>query len=588
MSGDLEQSANPIHVGQDESLPEVLDRLHGHRGESLTLVIPEHSPILLTATEFRALKELAKRQNIRLGLDTTDPLRVQLATMFGLAEKAPRTDTVEPEAPSYGANFGTWRNARRPKQRDAGVPPPTVDASPAQDHSETSDDPIAVSRRRRNELYRDSAARETTASESSYIDDAGIDYLPDDEQHTEHSRAWLYGRIAAVLLVLVAIGLAALWYWFPTVQVDVALRTASVSTDVMYSVAASDAEVPNDSAFVVEAREETADVPFTIEIPASGVAREPDGTATGPIILRNVGDAPVTLDTGTELSGVDDIAYTLNDSVEVPAGSVEVPGEAEAQVSAAEAGRTGNREPGALTGKLPDAQVYYSNLNGAIEGGSDREFPVVTEADRTEAERAVRDDLRQAAVDGWEDQLPDGMAVVGPSVEPGDPDFTIEGDVDERRDNVTVSGNVPVTGLIYDIGEVEQQARDTFEGVLQDQAPPGYMLDADTITLGEPELVAASPTNIEYRVGANGTAQAVFDDGARDGLKNRISGSSPQEAEAAVESVGAIETWNISTAPEWWPDRMPQSSDRVTIDVIPSDSEATQAGSPESTPEDSQ
>lgn len=589
MSGESEQSANLIHVGQDEALPDVLERLHGHRGESLTLVIAEHSPILLTATEFRALKELTDRQHIRLGLETDDPLRVQLASMFGLAERKaqPHADPSEPA--SYGSSFGSWRHARRPKPRVPGQPPESIDADVEKDHSRTSDDPIAVSRRRRNDLYKDSARRDAPKTDSSYIDDAGLDYIPDEDNGQERSRAWLYGRIAAALLVILAIGAVALWYWFPAVQVDMTLRTASVSTDIVYSVADPNADIPSDSQFTVEAAEETADVPFRIEIPTSGIAREPDGTASGPMVFRSTAEEAITLEEGTEITAVDGVTYVLTEDVEVPSGMLEGPGEAEGRVTAAQAGSVGNREAGTLTGKVSDVDVFYSNLNGAIDGGTDREFPVVTAEDRAAAERAVQEDLRPAAVEGWEEQLPEGMAVVGPSVQPGDPNFTIEGEIDDRRDSVIVSGTVPVTGLIYDIGEVEQQARETFEVALQEQVPPGYGLDVSTITLGEPELVAESPENVEYRVGANATARAIFDEGAQEGLKDRVAGADADRARETVDSVGAIESWEMSQSPEWWPDRMPQSPNRVTINIVDSledeDAATAPAGSPESTPE---
>lgn len=589
MNGEHEQSANLFHVEQHESLPDVLERLHGHRGEALTLVVPEHSPILLTATEFRALKELADRQHIRLGLETGDSLRLQLASMFGLAERTSQPEPETQHAESHGTQFGSWRNARRPRPRVPGQPPGGTEPAQQPGGDQDDDDPITVSRRRRNRLYRDSATRDEPEPDASYIDDAGLDYIEDDEDEQRHSRAWLYGRIAAAVLVVLALGLAALWYWFPSVQVDVTLREADVSTDIVYSVAAPDAQVPSDASFAVEANEQSAEVPFTIEIPASGVVRQPDQTASGSLLFRNVSEAPVTLEQGTELTTIDGTGYVLLEAVDVPAGSVEEPGEAQAPITAAEPGSGGNRDAGALTGKVPDVDVYYSNLNGPIEGGTDREYPVVTEEDRAAAERAVQEDLRSAAAEGWATQFSDGMAIVEPSVEPGEPEYTIEGNVDDRREAVVVSGTVSVTGLVYDLGEVEQQSRNTFEDTLQEQVPPGYELDPSTITLGEPELLAESPENVEYRVSATATARAIFDEGARDGLKERVAGSSVDEAEAAVDSVGAFETWQMSQSPDWWPERMPQSPDRVSISVLESPDSggtpATPTGSPATTPE---
>lgn len=567
MSSEHDAPGKPFHVDQHESLPEVLERLHAHRGESLTLIIADHSPILLTATEFRALKDLADRQHVRIRLETDDTLRRQLATMFGLAKPHARPEPVAAESDPQGQGFGSWRNARRPKHRPAGQPPVLDEPSPKPERQAEPEDPIAESRRRRNSLYADSVAKDKPDDDIIRIDDAGLDYIEDDEDTRRQSRAWLLGRIAAVALVAIAAVLLALWYWFPSVEVDITLREADVSTGIVYSVAAPGAQVPSDASFAVEASEQSAEVPFTIAIPASGVDREPDGTASGSLVFRNVSDVPATLEQGTELTNIAGTSYLLLDQVEVPAGDIENPGEAEGRITAAEAGSGGNLGVGELTGKVQDQDVYYSNLAGPIEGGSDREFQVVTDDDLSEAERAVQEDLRSAAAEGWLTQLPDGMAIVGPSVSPGDPSYTIEGAAGERRDAVVVSGTVSVTGLVYDLSDVEQQARSTFEVALQEQVPPGYELVAPTIQLGEPQVLAEAPQNVEYQVSATAIARAAFDEGARDGLRERMAGSSVDDAREALSDVGAIEEWEMSRSPGWWPDRMPQSDDRITLNI---------------------
>ncbi|MBA3891988.1 MAG: hypothetical protein H0X64_15830, partial [Gemmatimonadaceae bacterium] len=321
MSSEHEASGNLFHVEQHEALPEVLERLGGHRGETLTLVVADHSPILLTATEFRTLKDHADRQHIRLRVQTDDSLRLQLASMFGLATPKARPETDRSgsdESPRVG--FGSWRNARRPEHRPAGQPPQaeparsTVTVVPAAGaKAGEGEDPIAVSRRRRSSLYGDSASREQPEDDFVRIDDAGLDYL-EDEESEGHSRAWLLGRIAAVALVVLAVAIAALWYWFPAVEVDVALREADISSGIVYSVAAPGAQIPSDASFAVEASEQSAEVPFAIEVPASGVIREPDGTASGMLLFRNVSGETVTLEQATELTTIGGQRYRLLDA----------------------------------------------------------------------------------------------------------------------------------------------------------------------------------------------------------------------------------------------------------------------------------
>ncbi len=569
-----------IHVEQDESLPDVLDRLRGRRGEAVSLVIADHSPILLTATEFRALRDLADRQQLRLNLQTADSLRLQLASMFGFASAPARPEPAEAADDEQPHGFGSWRNVRRPRHRPAGQPPEAEPEPEPRAEPEEPADPIAVSRRRRSSLYRDSVSRD---DDFVRIDDAGLDYIDDDERPT---KAWLYGRIAAGALVALALVWFALWFWMPAVSVDVTLRQADVSTEIVYSVVVPGGQAPSDAAFTVEASEQSAEVPFRIEIPATGTDREPDGTASGTLLFRNVGDAPATLEQGTELSTAGGATYLLLEPVEVPAGSIDEPGEAEGPVTAAEAGSAGNVDAGGLTGKVPDVDVYYSNLGGPIAGGSDTEFTVVTEADIAEAERAVREDLHDAAVQGWSTQLPEGMSIVSPSVTPGDPQFTIEGTAGERRESVVVSGTVPVQGYVYSIADVQQQSKSTFETALQEQVPPGYALLPETVELAEPQVLAEGPQNVDYRVRATAVARAAFDDGAQQGLRDRMAGGSVDEAEAALNDTGAIESWEMSRSPGWWPGGMPESAGRITLDIrAPEPVDAGAPASPAATPE---
>src|SRR5690606_37054257 len=130
-----------ISVSDHDSLPAVLDQVRAARGKSILLDIPDHSPVFLTATEFRTLRDLAESNDVTVTLGTSDPLRLQLASMFGLAdvERPARADDTGDADPEFEStpSFRAWRGARETE--------PTSD--------ESDSDPISVSRRRRTDLY---------------------------------------------------------------------------------------------------------------------------------------------------------------------------------------------------------------------------------------------------------------------------------------------------------------------------------------------------------------------------------------------------------------------------------------------------
>ena len=65
-----------------------------------------------------------------------------------------------------------------------------------------------------------------------------------------------------------------------------------------------------------------------------------------------------------------------------------------------------------------------------------------------------------------------------------------------------------------------------------------------------------------------------------------MAGGSVEEAEVALNDVGAIESWEMSHSPGWWPDEIPQSAGRITLDFrAPEPVEAATPASPAATPE---
>jgi len=550
-----------LELHPHDSLPEVLERVRAAAGRSVTLTIPDHAPIFLTATEFRTLRDVADRADVELTLVTEDRLRLQLASMFGLAEReldparsSPADGATLPSSPA----FSGWRKSRQSRDATSGEPA-----------AET--DPIATSRRRRTERYAPGTTPDRAAVavpvESVTEDEVAFDYLDE----TGSRRARLLGSAVAVLAAIALVAAALGWYYMPALTVRATLREAPVGTALLYSVTAPDASAPPDAAFSVPAERLSDTVSFAVTISATGVQKTPEGTASGTVMLRNGSAAAIALPAGTALANRAGTGFVTGADVEVPAGSPDgsAIGEIAVGVTAAQPGSTSNLGQGELTGKIADQPVYFSNRDAAIAGGTDREVKVVADADIAELESRIENDLRRVVAEGWSAQLGEGRAVVGPSVAPKEPTWEILQQAGDVSDTVTLTGTVDAEGLVYDLAAVEAQARESFIPELQGQIPAGYALDQTTIALGEPELLSESPETVEYKVTATANARAVFDEGAEANLTEAIAGSSWSNVEAALTNVPAFATWNVERDPQWWPSRAPQAGDRVTIEIAP-------------------
>src|ERR671913_1908367 len=98
---------NPtVVVTSDETLSDIVARLleAANGGRTVDLVVPIDSALLLTAREFRILKDAIVDNRIPLVLRTSDPLRLQLAERLGIPARAlPRSRVAVEPAPIAAA-----------------------------------------------------------------------------------------------------------------------------------------------------------------------------------------------------------------------------------------------------------------------------------------------------------------------------------------------------------------------------------------------------------------------------------------------------------------------------------------------------
>ena len=551
-----------IEIEHDASMPEVLAQVRRHPDQVVVLAIPEHTPVLLTVAEFRALKDTADRSGATVVIESSDSLRAQLSSMFGI-----RTSGNEQRQ-------GTgWR------------PPDTLLGNTrSYDTWVKQDDDEEPPRRRRNR-DNDFKPLEDNHGRRKKNDAGAMDYIEDDSSTMIGATARKAGTILAIVLVVALLASAIGWYALPNVKVVATVKSTTVTSEVNYAVAAEGASLPSDIEFTAPATEAQADVPFTVSVPTTGVDRTPQDTASGSVLLRNPTAEEITVPQGTTLSIYQGMSYTTDSEVKVPPAADNVAGETTVNVTAAEPGTAGNAEPGMLTGVMTDLGVHYSNRDNAIEGGTDIEVPIVAEEDLVALEDKFINDHQRAAAAGWTEQLPEGQAVVAPSVsttEMNFADFTPSAQVGEEADEISVSGTVNATGLIYDRTVVQEETTAFFRESLASEVPDGYALDPESVVLDEPVALAPAPDNVQFRVSATATAYAVVDDATIDAWRDDLAGSSLDEAHVKMDGVEAFETYDISISPSWWFERMPRDAGRIDIQVQdPRDSESIP--SPEAT-----
>lgn len=553
-----------VEIDADASMPAVLAEVRRHVDESIVLSVPDQCPVLLTVAEFRALKDTADRAGVSLTIESQVSLRNQLASMFGI-----RTSSgVSNDASGWRPPDTLLGNTR---VYETWVQPTDENETP---------------RRRKRRPDPDRVKKEESRNRKiTSVPSGSMDYIDDDADSVIGATARRVGTILAGVLVVALIATVAGWYALPNVTIAYTPVTTTVSSEVNYAVADENASLPSDIAFTAPATSAEADVPFTISVPTTGVKRTPQETAHGQVLLRNPTANAVVVPQGTTLTMLAGVSYTTSTEVTVPAAANNVAGEVTVEITASAPGSVGNAEPGALTGIVADLDVYYSNRDAAIEGGTDIEEAIVDEADIVALEDKVVNEFNRSAAAGWNSQLPDGQAVVEPSVQATQPTFATDAKPGDSAKEISFSGTVHATGLVYDTNVVTEQTAAFFLKSLQEQVPTGFQIDPASVVLTEPLALAASPNNVQFRVSATASASAVLDAGELENLKSDLAGSSWDDAQSRLNAVEKFENYELEISPGWWIKRMPKDSARIDIQVIDSSSQGA-AETPAATVED--
>ncbi len=523
-----------ITVNQGDALPDVLERIRQAAGEPAAVEIPPASSLFLTASEFRALRAIAERDGIAVSVATDDPLRQQLAALFGLPVVSPSASAGEHAAESHDAPAPPTNNrGRRPSSLPSAL---TSDA----------EEPIHLDPKPPVEAA------------------AALRWLPNwhglTSRLAERERRTLMIAVATLAgTLLVAYVLAALFLTRATITLTV--KRQPVSQDVTYALLTSAGSAPAGAAFAIAATPVAFDLTVEQSIPTTGIKTVGDGVAAGTIVVRNTTSSDVVIEAGTRFTSFEGTDFEFVETVTIPAakGDGAQPGQAEATVRSTVPGTVGNRELGMLTGMLRPG-VYYSNRRSAITGGTDKSIPVVAEADIAT--------LQQRALQALETEARGRTLGSGQMIEPGsvqatDVSYTFDHQLGEEAMRLSVKATARIVALAVDA----QAMRQALAKALGTSAPAGFEIDPATIQWSATPSPSSAGGEPLYHARVKAQARASVPVSERQDLAKSVAGKSEKAAMERVSNMPYVETASIAYAPWWLPDRIPSSASRIEIVV---------------------
>jgi hypothetical protein len=540
-----QRGSGRIDIGPDDALPDLLLRVRATRGDEAVIAIPDSSSILLTASEFRTLKSTADQVRVAITLETNDKLRTQLASMFGFAHAPYFTEdelAVVDEHPSW----------------------PTPDSRLVASRVSIPMGDLTTSKPWRDEPVDASSGysvppKPVPRPEFAMEPRTGAIAKQEPDARAKTKPSTIIGVCIGLIAALAIAAVLSIVLRTAEITVRTARKPVSTALTVGYSTDGSDV-----SGVALTFPAEMADftVPYTVQVPATGVLDNQGGLAGGAVQLRNISGKAITLPPGTKLQLVDGTTYLTTAEVKIPRGDVDAPGKAEVAIKAEKSGTTGNRAAGTLTGQIAEMPgLYFGNPGSAITGGTDVIIKVLTEQDLAAA--------RDNAISGLDAlartfKLPDGRLVISSTVElVGEVSVQADHVAGDQVDTANVSAQAIYRGLTIDPDDLPDAARTEIRNQLTVRVPSGYTLTDDPIALVNPS--ESNPGSGVLTVEAVINAAAQLTPEMTRQIQEIASDQSEADARAALAAVPGVEIVDIRVAPALLVSSLP---DAGKIEVI--------------------
>lgn len=510
-----------ITVAPGQTMSEVLNALKIGAGDDLVIEIPADASVLLTANEFRALAIAGERDDVEVSIYTDDPLRRQLASLFGV----PLVNEI-PEPQPYQA--------------------PELEP-------ET-----------KTEVFAPGGEFGVGEDDTAFPDDTEVSR---NKRESGGGLAKAFGALVGIaLLGVLVVGLY--WLFLSSMTVDLHLTRQKVASTLAYQVTQPGVSVDSvtSGGIILQGQPVQFTLSRSLSAPVTGQTIIPDKAAHGSVTLRNPTDTAISIEKGMEFQGFDGAIFVFDETVDVPATTDDQPGEATANVSSPAGGEAGNQELGMLTGRLPNG-VYYSNRMSEISGGTQKVVTTVAQSDLDQLRAEIDKELLALATTT---ELDNGYLLVPSTVQPtetnGTPPtqsrYVFSKAVGDEASEVNITATITFAGTAYDPAAVMTAAIPQ----LQAEVAAGQTFDPDSVHVNTPAETGQTDGVISLLATVAGDAIPTLDAAAKDALAKQLAGRSTTEVHQIVSHLDYADHATVSFSPSWLPDRVPSSAGRISVE----------------------
>jgi hypothetical protein len=565
-----------VDVQECDDFDRMLDDLPRWRGMTIAIDIATDAEALNSAAEYDELALLAQTYDVEVSISTDDPLRQELARIYGLTITSTPDRATTSILRSLDLQTTRVRSPFVSRRYDA---PTTRGPQPAD-----TDWPSSVSA---GSLLapRGGAVLDPDASFSFVVAPPGERYPRFDEaldgrtgvpgtsvaqraeRRAKHQRDALNASALVVAVVVIAIAVAVLIIGLlaPSAHVVLIPETRVIASEVSYAIAPSGAQFD----VVLEPRLISETIQTEMTAPATGQREIPDTGAQGMVFLTNPLTQAVTIPAGTVIVSLDgEQEFLTTAEISVPAADpfgAATFGTAVVDVSAIAPGPDGNLATGELAGELPSGVLYQNRF--PLDGGTLKVETFVTSDDLAGLAARAEAEL-QGGVD---------TALLG-EIEPGwqlfdNPHATdllsasysaAAGDVVEE---VSIVAELRVEASVFNPDDLHHAATVELERRLGSMTPEGFGLVLDSMQTSAPQPID-SESGFAFTMSSQATIEAYIDPALEASLPEDLTGKSEASAARILDDIGGLASYRLSYGPDWLPwEPVPRFANRISVDI---------------------
>ena len=280
-------------------------------------------------------------------------------------------------------------------------------------------------------------------------------------------------------------------------------------------------------------------------MPASGGKKLGRDKARGEIMFISMNPQPVNIPRGTLVVSNNNIRFTTDQDVSVPALSL---GTTRVGVTAVEPGITGNVDARALVRiEGPGIASIILRNDRPTAGGSDRDGKIVTAEDVARLKEQLQSRAREQALAELYARAGGDRSLVQQSVRLRPEGEAFDPGVDAEADQINGRFAVVASAVVFNNSDFNGMVQKTFLAT----AGPGFDLPISQLGVGTPEVLGVDDQKVRIRT--RSTAGLVRQVNAEE-LTEQLRWKSPAEARAILARTDGLSgAPRIDLSPDWAP-----------------------------------